>query len=116
MCRLVCPVLHVYIRMSLVIGSIPAPLTWHGLWLRLIEDTTTARGALASALATRTSKGTRTCGTPTPQAARKVTGEDARREQKVAVLAQIGSRQSCVCDVILYRTVFLHSPVQLCGR
>jgi hypothetical protein len=53
MCGLVCPVLHVYIRMSLVIGSIPTPLTWHGLWLRLIEDTTTARGALASAQATR---------------------------------------------------------------
>ena len=28
-------------------------LSWHGLWLRLIEDTTPARGALASALATR---------------------------------------------------------------
>ena len=42
------------IRMSLVIGSVPTPLTWHGAWLRLIEDTMTARGALASALATRT--------------------------------------------------------------
>jgi hypothetical protein len=39
---------------TLVIGSIPTPLTWHGLWLRLIDDTTTARGALASALTTRT--------------------------------------------------------------
>ena len=39
--------------MSLVIGSVPTPLTWHGAWLRLIEDTTTAHGALASALATR---------------------------------------------------------------
>ena len=54
MCGLVCRVPHVNIRMSLVIGSVPTPLTWHGAWLRLIEDTTTARGALASALATRT--------------------------------------------------------------
>ena len=53
MCGLVCRVPHVNIRMSLVIGSVPTPLTWHGAWLRLIEDTTTARGALASALATR---------------------------------------------------------------
>ena len=58
MCGLVCPVLHVYIRMSLVIGSIPTPLMCDVAWtvahrLRLIEDTTTARGALASALATR---------------------------------------------------------------
>ena len=34
------------------IGTFTAP-SWHGLWLRLIEDTTPARGALASALATR---------------------------------------------------------------
>jgi hypothetical protein len=53
MCGLVRRVLHVNIRMSLVIGSVPTPLTWHGVWLRLIEATTTARGALASALATR---------------------------------------------------------------
>ena len=54
MCGLVCRVLHVNIRMSLMVGSIPTPPTWHGVWLRLIEDTATARGASASALATRT--------------------------------------------------------------
>ena len=53
MCGLVCRVLHVNIRMSLMVGSIPTPPTWHGVWLRLIEDTTTARGASASALVTR---------------------------------------------------------------
>ena len=31
--------------------------SWHGLWLRLIENTTPARGALASALATRSKFG-----------------------------------------------------------
>ena len=40
--------------MTLMLGSIPTPPTWHGMWVRLIEDTTPARGALASALATRT--------------------------------------------------------------
>ena len=39
--------------MSLMVGSIHTPPTWHGVWLRLIENTTTARGAPASALATR---------------------------------------------------------------
>ena len=39
--------------MSLMLGSVPTAPSWHGLWLRLIEDTTPARGALASALATR---------------------------------------------------------------
>jgi hypothetical protein len=56
MCGLVCPVRHVNIRMSLAIGSVPTHLMWHGVWLRLIEDTTTARGALASALATHSHK------------------------------------------------------------
>ena len=36
-----------------MLGSVPTAPSWHGLWLRLIEDTTPARGALASALATR---------------------------------------------------------------
>ena len=36
-----------------MLGSVPTAPSWHGLWLRLIEDTTLARGALASALATR---------------------------------------------------------------
>ena len=40
--------------MSLMLGSVSTTPSWHGLWLRLIEDTTPARGALASALATRT--------------------------------------------------------------
>ena len=39
--------------MSLMLGSVSTTPSWHGLWLRLIEDTTPARGALASALATR---------------------------------------------------------------
>ena len=39
--------------MSLMLGSVSTAPSWHGLWLRLIEDTTPARGALASALATR---------------------------------------------------------------
>ena len=39
--------------MSLMLGSVTTAPSWHGLWLRLIEDTTPARGALASALATR---------------------------------------------------------------
>ena len=48
MCGLVCRVPHVNIRMSLTVGSIPTPPTWHGVWLRLIENTTTARGRQAS--------------------------------------------------------------------
>ena len=36
-----------------MLGSVTTAPSWHGLWLRLIEDTTPARGALASALATR---------------------------------------------------------------
>ena len=36
-----------------MLGSVSTTPSWHGLWLRLIEDTTPARGALASALATR---------------------------------------------------------------
>jgi hypothetical protein len=39
--------------MSFMLGSVTTAPSWHGLWLRLIEDTTPARGALASALATR---------------------------------------------------------------
>ena len=42
--------------MSLMLGSVSTTPSWHGLWLRLIEDTTPARGALASALATRRSE------------------------------------------------------------
>ena len=36
-----------------MLGSVPTAPSWHGLWLQLIEDTRPARGALASALATR---------------------------------------------------------------
>jgi hypothetical protein len=39
--------------MSVMLGSTPHAPSWHGLWLRRIENTTPARGALASALATR---------------------------------------------------------------
>ena len=42
------------IRMSLMLGSIPNASPWHGVWHWLMEDTTPARGALASANATRT--------------------------------------------------------------
>ena len=37
-----------------MLGSVSTAPSWHGLWLRLIEDTTPARGALASALVTHT--------------------------------------------------------------
>ena len=37
-----------------MLGSIPNASPWHGVWHWLMEDTTPARGALASANATRT--------------------------------------------------------------
>ena len=36
-----------------MLGSIPNASPWHGVWHWLMEDTTPARGALASANATR---------------------------------------------------------------
>ena len=96
MCGLVCPVLHVYTRMSLMIGSISTPPTWHGLWLRLIEDTTTARGALASALATRMAAPT---AHDPPQAIPLKTAQNTLKHQEVKKIQREAPPSKPIVDI-----------------